>query len=79
MTSNQPGIGNGSGIPWDLCPETWAWDWECISLDDWDWDSQIPSFETTWDSNPMGFLSPMGPIGISWDSFSMGFRVPQVV
>ena len=37
------------------------------------WDSQIPSFGTTWAS------SPMGPIGISWDSFSMGFRVPQVV
>ena len=37
------------------------------------WDSQIPSFGTTWDS------SPMGPIEISWDSFSMGFRVPQVV
>ena len=43
------------------------------------WDSQIPSFGTTWASSPMGFLSPMGPIWISWDSFSMGFRVPQVV
>ena len=43
------------------------------------WDSQIPSFGTTWDSSPLGFLSPMGLIGISWDSFSMGFRVPQVV
>ena len=42
------------------------------------WDSQIPSFGTTWDSSPMGFLSPMGPIRISWDSFSMGFRVQQV-
>ena len=36
------------------------------------WDSQIPSFGTTWDSSPMGFSSPMGPIAISWDTFFMG-------
>ena len=34
------------------------------------WDGLIPSFGTTWNS------SPMGSIGISWDSFSMGLRVP---
>ena len=31
------------------------------------WDSQIPSFGTSWDSSPMGFWSPMGPIEIIWD------------
>ena len=28
------------------------------------WDSQIPSFGTSWDTSPMGFWSPMGPIRI---------------
>ena len=31
------------------------------------WDSQISSFGVTWDSSPMGFNSPMGPIEIFRD------------
>ena len=27
------------------------------------WDSQIPSFGTTWDSSAMEYWSPIGPMG----------------
>ena len=31
------------------------------------WNSQIPSFGTILDSGPIGFWSPMGLMGISWN------------
>ena len=78
MTSNQPGMGNGSGIPWDLRPETWDWDWDWISLDAWDWDkyrwdSPGTKISGTAKSQALGTLGTLVP----WDP--LGFRGTKIL
>ena len=88
-------MGNGTGMSWDLCPGIQIQGLGSgigtdslgrlgqISLgysrDKNLWESQIPSFGKTWNSSPMGFWSPMEPIGISKDLCPTKFRVPKVV